>query len=297
MSSYLDLAEKILSIANRPLNSRQIIGTAFSLDIMPDHLHGQTQHKTLQARLSEDILKNKDNSRFYRTGKGEFFLRASLENHRNPQFPEVKARRRILDLRFKDVLSLPNGKAPSSENWISSENFEKLKGATFYQNFKDAPSDTITIWVCAIIDKEGSLLTYRRGSFREDRDGFRDMRSIALFSPVIAKDHDLFGRFDLGLQNACIEIVALDLDAPLNSGWIEDSEIRDLGFYVDIDNQAHRPGTLLAVKKFKVPSYFEVPRQRLSINDIAWVEPRMINDITAYDPWSRELLKRLAISE
>jgi hypothetical protein len=74
LDSYLDIAEAVLRAARRPLTPRAIMATAFQSGIVPHHLFGKFQHKTLHARLSEDILHRKLESRFYRTDPGLFFL-------------------------------------------------------------------------------------------------------------------------------------------------------------------------------------------------------------------------------
>jgi hypothetical protein len=73
---YLNIAENVLLKASRPLTPREILDFAFIDGLVPSHLHGHTQHKTLQARLSEDISHYLDQSRFFRTAPGRFFLRA-----------------------------------------------------------------------------------------------------------------------------------------------------------------------------------------------------------------------------
>jgi hypothetical protein len=56
VDTYLGIAQKVLERARRPLTPREILREAYRSDLVPYHLHGATQHKTLQARLSEHIL-------------------------------------------------------------------------------------------------------------------------------------------------------------------------------------------------------------------------------------------------
>ena len=74
MDSYLEIAERVLKAARRPMTAKGILNAAYRAEIVPDHLHGKTQTKTLQARLSEDILHCKRDGRFFRTKPGYFFL-------------------------------------------------------------------------------------------------------------------------------------------------------------------------------------------------------------------------------
>lgn len=73
-SRYLDLAEKIISVRGVPLSGSQIIDFAEEYDALPFNSY-QTIVKTLQARISEDIAKHRNKSRFVRTGIGKYYLR------------------------------------------------------------------------------------------------------------------------------------------------------------------------------------------------------------------------------
>src|SRR3954451_24786115 len=90
----------ILRAERRPLSPRAILAAACRSGLVPPHLFGKTQHKTLQARVSEDIIARREHSPFFRTAPGRFFLREFLadtsisEEFRRP----VPTRRRIREL-------------------------------------------------------------------------------------------------------------------------------------------------------------------------------------------------------
>jgi hypothetical protein len=105
-SSYLDIAEAIIRSARRPLSPREILAQAYIKEAVPEHLRGKTQEKTLQARLSEDISRLREQSIFFRTNRARFFLRDFLCE---PDIPtafktEFLARPRRKDLRNERVL-------------------------------------------------------------------------------------------------------------------------------------------------------------------------------------------------
>jgi hypothetical protein len=86
MDSYLELATNVLREARRPLSARQILNSAYQLSIVPQNLYGKTQHKTLHARIAEDIRQERVRSAFVRTQPGRFFLRTFLND------PSIPAR-------------------------------------------------------------------------------------------------------------------------------------------------------------------------------------------------------------
>ena len=67
LDSYLNIAEAMLRDARRPLTAMEILELAYTSEIVPSQLHGKTQHKTMGARLSEDILLRRERSTFFRT--------------------------------------------------------------------------------------------------------------------------------------------------------------------------------------------------------------------------------------
>lgn len=80
MNSYLQIAQAVLQKSRQPLSAREILDAAYRLQLVPEHLFGKTQYKTLQARLSEDLLRNRKKTIFARTGPGRFILRQQLSS-------------------------------------------------------------------------------------------------------------------------------------------------------------------------------------------------------------------------
>jgi predicted NUDIX family phosphoesterase len=72
-SQFLSAAQKALSEAGRPLSTSEIVHHALESGFLTTN--GHTPKKTMNARLSADILLHKGKSRFMRTGPGRFALR------------------------------------------------------------------------------------------------------------------------------------------------------------------------------------------------------------------------------
>ena len=291
MSQYLDLAERILRLSKTPLSARQILGTALKLGIVPDDLYGQTQHKTLQARLSEDILHHKKLSKFYRTKRGIFFLREFLDDPTFDAPAEIIARRRKLGLRFRNILSRRyRGLSTTESHWLPSYslfNSSKL----FYQDHSKSPPGTIRFWAAAALYRDEKYLVYRRGSYREDRDPFLGQRCIIFFAPLVQDDRDLFNHLNEGIKKAVLEIVSMDLDMPLQLKWQNETTMKSVGCLVSQGKNS--VSEAVEVTKLSVPRWFEPPRQKLSINDLQWLNLNQINNRSDFDPWSQRVIERL----
>ena len=65
----------VLSKSGLAMSAREILDASYRLQLVPEHLFGKTQHETLQAHLSEEILRNRNSSVFTRTAPGQFALR------------------------------------------------------------------------------------------------------------------------------------------------------------------------------------------------------------------------------
>jgi HB1, ASXL, restriction endonuclease HTH domain len=100
MDAYLKIAECVLEDERRPLSPKATLDIAYDKKLVPVHLHGKTQHKTLQARICEDIVERREHSPFFRTQPGRFFLRKFFADEDLPEEFRVEfpARRRIREL-------------------------------------------------------------------------------------------------------------------------------------------------------------------------------------------------------
>jgi HB1, ASXL, restriction endonuclease HTH domain len=74
---YLDVAERVLATHRRPLRARDLINLGIE-DGLVESWDSNTPQKSMQARLSIDILEKGEESRFIRTERGRFYLRALL---------------------------------------------------------------------------------------------------------------------------------------------------------------------------------------------------------------------------
>jgi hypothetical protein len=280
------------------MSARQILNAAYTLGTVPPELHGRTQHKTLGARLSEDILIKRERSEFFRTSPGRFFLRKFLadgslaEEFRTPFI----ARRRQRELYRGRHLAI-------SRSWLSQILTENCVGARKFfselsipkYHYKPRPyavsNQDCLVWSFVLVTKGDFVLTYRHGRYREDRDTFLKRRSIGFFTPVVDSDCDLFDRGDLGMVSAGLKAVIMDLDLPTGAIAGDSYESRaDLEYLVDMAASTNR-ADLLAVIRFECPTWFEPLRRHLAINDLNWMELfTPINNIEDFDPWSQKVL-------
>lgn len=296
LDSYLEIAAAILRTERRPLSPRAILAAAYRADIVPHHLHGKSQHKTLQARISEDIVARKEQSLFFRPMPGQFFLREFLtdttlpEEFRRP-FP---ARRRIRELLKGPALCVDRqvlqGVAKKYLpvqpriifNLVSEDRYA-------YRDPAASDHDCVFIRTFVCFCRSSEVLTYRQGRYRESRDTFMQKRSIGFSTFVEIQENTLFSRGDLGITDAGIRAVNIDLDipeAPL-PGIINAATLSYFAWVGD----GSGADDLLAVVRMDCPPWFEPTKRRLALNDLAWLDTtKPINNIDDFDPWSKFIL-------
>lgn len=299
MDTYLSLAEKVLRDQRRALSASQILRLAYALGIAPAHLRGRTQHKTLQARLSEDILHQREGSRFYRTAPGRFFLREFLDDAAIPEAERtpIIARRRKRDLPRPRALALNQ----ATVDWLVGTNgastADKLSSALedgryhYIRSSRHRTIDDVLVWSYVVVIKDGHVLSYRSGSYREDRDCFHNKRMLGFYSPIAESDLDLFDQADHGIVTCGLKTVATDLNLDTDHLWsvlAENSQLQAFIYSRLFDAAAN---DLLAVVSFACPSWLEPTSSRLAINDLRWLDlSTPPNHLEDFDPWSRAVL-------
>jgi hypothetical protein len=271
------------------------LAAAYRSGLVPSHLHGKTQHKTLQARISEDIIARRDHSLFFRTAPGRFFLRECLtdtslpEEFRRPS----PTRRRSRELLRGPALAIDYDilKGSTEENVaIRPQKIYALLKAECYRYDDPRDRDTNSVFVRSFVcvHRGSDVLTYRLGRYRDGRDGFMLRRSVGFSTLVHLDEHTLFNLADFGIVDSGVRATKLDLDIP----DVTDGERAkaSLAYFIWC-HQASGANDLLAVIAFECPTWFEPVKRRLALNDLAWMDYSIpVNDIDDFDPWSKSVL-------
>jgi hypothetical protein len=199
MDAYLEIASKILRTERRPLSPEAILTEAYRVGIVPARLHGRTQHKTLHARIAEDIIHSGEHSTFIRTGPSRFFLRelltdtTILSEFRQP-FPTRRRFRELvagpaMAVEYDDLKSIAEENTEIEPKKI----FDLLKSDRFtYADPKNNKKGYVFIRSFVCVYRGSSILSYRLGRYREDRDSFMSRRSVGFWTFIHRDDHTLF---------------------------------------------------------------------------------------------------------
>ena len=276
--------------AKRPLTPKAMIQAAYRAGIVPTHLFGKTQHKTLQARLSEDILRLKSSSRFFRTDPGLFFL---SEFRADPAIPnEFKdpfhARRRKRDLTKPAALAFTKQflKSVSAEKigWQELFKLADRAGAIKHTDPRNRDPDLMLVWAFSVVRRGNEILSYKIGQYRDQHGAYTNSKSIG-FVEMVGYDDLTFFSDDMGVADCGLNAVLDDLD--LSRSIFPEPVVKPSVTFALLTFRPATDPVVLFIMEWGCPQWYEPTARRLSLNDVRWIDAtRYPNDIHTFEPWS-----------
>ena len=265
--------------------------------ILPSHLYGSTQHKTLQARLSEDILHHREASVFFRTEPGQFFLVELLDDPEIPEEWKMKfpARRRTRDLKRDNTLGV---KRSFLDKWRKqrfniNEFFDSAdsEDALAYLHPDEMQMQGYcSTWTFSMVFRDDCVLGYRVGRYRDDRDAFANKRSIGFPGALAIDDISLFSNDGMGAEECAISVLIQDLDLSLATFHERGAQIPKIDSVMVVEN-GKTELNLVIILSWDCPDWFEPTTRRLSLNEPHWLCTSILhNDLDDFEPWSSRIL-------
>lgn len=305
-SSYLKLAEQVISEARKPLTPAAIMDAGYQLGLVPWHLYGRTQQKTLHARLSEEIANSRERSRFYRTAPGTFFLSA-LRN--DPalasEHPEVHlAPPRRKDLRKGLALCFSRRRVAEimhNTGRIEVSDIERMLSDGDYSYrpkivVLNDEGDEIPVASFVVVHVGINVLSFRTGKYvRLDEDSPSN-RSIGFGDVVSDEDRDLLYNSFWGVRENAIQDLMYGIG-------LEQSSAREARYHERLPLRlAFRTSLIFprvnVVMSYEYVSDEPIQRRSLAFNDLRWIAPtQRLNDISEYDETSQAMIANGWISE
>lgn len=294
MDSYLELAAIVLKKIRRPLDARQILTSAYQLSIVPSGLYGKTQHKTLHARLAEDIRRQRARSPFVRTDPGRFFLRSLLADPTVPQVHkrEYPARPRADQLRNFDVLCLRRADAKSIDSAGLFDHSLLASAPLLTRRLSDIYGDETYLFIRTFVITQRCDSIIARRSFFRLTDTMASKWSLGAIGFV--KDHDktMFSEDSSGLTEASLRTLSEQLD--LNHAEAEFIHSERLINLVGLTISPADAGenSMIAVSVCRCPERFDPIGRYNDPRAFYWMPTQSrINDMASLDPWSRAILE------
>ena len=297
-ANLLDAVEAALRKIGRPATSGEIANTIKSTASLRGHLNGATPNKTIQARVSTDIVANHEDSRFYRFAPSTFALR-DLSQHYAPTYRRIYVgfdRRRQLD--HTPILNVTRSSIPSflDHGYFSEEHFP-LRLLAHLQLFWLDPklqidSDLVEVCLFILLTNEGHVLTYEPSDFDLRHSTVVDTVSIGLNGRFRQDDRNLFDSTHVGFSFAVEREVYTFLSRFSRSLAHQQSRPAFMGFVRD-EFAKERAKSFGVVAQVEIPRV-EVHDHRLGFRNLNWRPMNTIpNDFVRFDSWSQFVLSGL----
>ncbi|MCD1641920.1 HTH domain-containing protein [Aurantimonas coralicida] len=303
--TYLWVAETVLRKHKRPLNARALVNYGIEDGLFPAAGLSRTPQKSMQARLSIDILNN-SSSIFIRTRRGRFFLRDMLPPETDDQSAGLQvytAERHAPRPSAEMVLCVPRKAAAQFLNFqgighTGEQNpLERLRADQFnYVPRVTAETDDHSkqIITYTIIQYQSKILSFRRGLYNRSANFLRGAQCVGFGGHVNENDNDLFSQTDFGIrQNAAREISE---ELLLTSGRprIDPDSLQFLGILND-DSSDVGVRHMAVVLRYWVDDWAKwrsVAKGEASINKLRWVDTasEAIN-LSDFEYWSQLVIR------
>jgi hypothetical protein len=297
--AYLNIAERVIAAAKRPLRPAEIIRDAYLSGLSPQHLRGPRQDKTLHARLSEDISRSPEASRFVRAGPGVFFLKALfVDPDISAEYKQVYlAPPRRKELRRHRVLTIHKSSAPINWESIEDVSIDRLsvildKGLYSYKGHSEIKEDVV-IHSFVVVTDGSMVLSYRSGRYRPSTDPILGSRSIGLGGAVLESDPDMLYESMVGIISNGIDELGYGIGLPgkLAEEARYNGQLRPSAAIVSPCSNDH-PTVIHVVLTFRLPTNFSPTKSALSVNDLRWLGAASVpNRPEDYDGTSRFLFE------
>jgi predicted NUDIX family phosphoesterase len=232
--TYLRVAEIVLGKSLVPLSAREIVDRGIEQGLFGDHVMGETPQKSMQARLSMDILNRAGTSSFVRTARGRFALRSSIDlkatspdRSEAASSTEYVAERRVLRTPKEEVLCIPE---PAFREVLTFQGIDTdatpildrflNTNSTAYVGRAEAETrnDAKQFVTYVLVQCGQRLLFFKRSYLSRAAEFLRGSKCIGFGGHVSAADLDILSRSDFGLSSCARRELAEELylpDAPL----------------------------------------------------------------------------------
>jgi hypothetical protein len=294
MDSYLEIARKVLREVRQPLSAKQILRTAYQLQIVPRDLYGKTQHKTLQARVATDILAHRTRSEFYRTGPGRFFLRALRDDRKLPSRygREYIAPMRAAQLGRFEVATVARQQLERRCLFGPIKISDLLSVGCTYRRLDEIRNDLsiLAYRLHIILFNDGRILLRHR---RQIGPGDMVSKVAVGFEGVVrSEDLSLFSDDDVGLSDATLRTLAecLKVESSVFQSLKSCKNASARVALYEVDGQP-AVDDLVILLSFDCSNAPEVLEASQRLDTLEWHDwPLRINDTSRFDRWSARFL-------
>jgi predicted NUDIX family phosphoesterase/dephospho-CoA kinase len=303
--TYLWVAETVLRKHKRPLNARALVNYGLEDGLFPATGLSYTPQKSMQARLSIEILNN-DASIFVRTSRGRFFLRDLMPSSLDGALSTLKvytAERHVPRPSTEMVLCVPRQVYDGFLNFqgighISERNpIEQLTDeqiAFTRRAIAETDDSSKQVITYTVIQHQSRILSFRRGLYNRAANFLRGAHCVGFGGHVNENDRDLFSLSDLGIRQNAAREIAEELMLPRGRPQIDPESFEFLGILND-DSSDVGVRHMAVVLRYWIDDWSQwrsVTKGEASINKLRWLDTvgETIN-LSEFEYWSQLVIR------
>lgn len=308
-ATYLWVAETVLRRHQRPLNARQIVTLGLDDGLFADQDISRTPQKSMQARLSIDILAKGNGSRFLRTGRGKFYLRdlylkGAIKPGEDSHLEEYTAIRHVPTAPSEQVLVVPQGSYVSvldfqgintSPDEILAHLIKNSNGITHIPRTEAETNSSFKQFITyTIIQQRDKILTFRRGQYNRAASFLRGARCIGFGGHVTEDDLNIFTFGDRGIKANAAREISEEVKLASGRPEIDPNELEILGLLNDdsSDVGVRHIGVVLRYWAPETDEWRHPQRGEASITQLRWMKTTGAEiDLLEFEYWSQLCLR------
>jgi predicted NUDIX family phosphoesterase/dephospho-CoA kinase len=303
-ATYLWVAETVLRKHGRPLKAREIVSFGIEDGLFADRELSKTPQKSMQARLSIDILDKGADSKFLRTGRGLFFLRENLTAEKNSVPQEYTAIRRIPSPPSENVLTISRAGYKDVLDFqgidvLHADRLKKLLASPHLTYMPRTQAETVSdhkqFVTYTIIQNKTQILSFRRGQYNRAAAFLRGAHCVGFGGHVTENDLDMFTYHDHGIRANAAREISEEIRFKDSRPTIDPANIELLGILND-DSSDVGLRHLAIVLRYWTPESagWDRPlRGEASVSQLRWIDLRRPKlNLTDFEYWSQLCLRK-----
>lgn len=287
------------------MKAHELIELAYENRLFSDKFFGETPHKTMQARLSEDIVRKGENSVFVRIQPGTFYLRILLSAAHNQQLEIFEAPRREPPPSSENVLVFPAALLEKigrfqgiKRHWKKIAKIVLNVESTSYLNRMIAEdTDSLKQVLTYILVMRGDkLLSFKRGRYNRAVDFLRGAQCVGFGGHATEADLTVFDPGYMGLRANAARELREELHLPRKDlVRLDNGEGLEVVGVLNDDSSAVGKRHFAFILRYEVsddPSWDTPERGESSITQLRWIDlssPQL--QLRNFEYWSQLCLR------
>ena len=296
-SEFLELAERALRVAQRPMTAKEIVDYAIAQGWFSDRRAGRTPAQTMKSKLSVAIRRDGEHSTFVRTAPGRFQLRNQVTSQivyeARPYRPSA-AKELVLTFPAQSAPPLFQGVV---KDW--SGVLAKLEAPdvcrVLARDQAEQTDDHKQLLTYVLVTRRGSVLAFKRGVYNRVEDMLRGAHCVGFGGHVRPDDRELLSPDMLGIYGCARRELTEELQLPERDRvrLLGGEGLRIVGLLNDDSSDVGRRH-LAVVLEFQASddSAWETPRRgEKSITQLRWLSPSSPVRCWEFEYWSQLCLR------